>query len=110
MSQKPTYNDPDLAPETVNSEQVDADTQAQSIAGEAMNRSLSVLGLDQSEKLSNSLNPSADVQDLVDHMNQMDTSGTIDMSAYRGEETMDDLENRYGRAGVADPDFARDES
>ncbi|MFD2577995.1 hypothetical protein ACFSTD_03845 [Novosphingobium colocasiae] len=51
-----------------------------------------------------------DTPDLVDHMKHMDSSGVIDMFAYRGEETMDDLENRYGRAGVVDEDFANDDS
>lgn len=100
---------PDLAPETVNAEQEDADTQAQTVADDAQDEGIAVLGVEQSAKLSNSLNP-ADRQDLVEIMNQMDTSGTIDMSAYRGEETMDDLENRYGRAGVADEEFADDDS
>ncbi|MCT2401349.1 hypothetical protein [Novosphingobium mangrovi (ex Huang et al. 2023)] len=104
-----TQRKDDLAPETTNAEQQDSETQAQSVAEEALSRSTSVLSLEESEKLSNSLNP-ADTQDLVDHFNQMDTSGTIDMSAYRGEETMDDLENKYGRAGVADPDFKDDDS
>ena len=99
----------DLAPETVNNEQQDAETQAQSVADEARARSTSVLGLEQSEKLSSSLNP-ADTQDLVDHFRQMDTSGTIDMSAFAGEETHDDLENKYGRDDAADPQFADDDS
>lgn len=99
----------DLAPETVNNEQQDADTQAQSITDEALSRSTSVLGLEQSEKLSNSLNP-ANQQDLVDHMRQMDTSGAIDMSAFAGEETMDDLENKYGKESAADPEFSGDDS
>jgi hypothetical protein len=99
----------DAAPETVNNEQADAETQAQSVTDEARNRSVSVLSLEQSEKLSGSLAP-ADSQDLVEHMRQMDTSGTIDMSAYRGEETHDDLENKYGRADVADEEFADDDS
>jgi hypothetical protein len=43
-------------------------------------------------------------------MNQMDTSGNIDMSAYDGEDTMDDLENRYGQRNAADPDFSADDS
>ena len=51
-----------------------------------------------------------DIEDLVDHMNQMDSSGVIDMSAYRGEETMDDLEDRYGKENAADEDFADDDS
>lgn len=99
----------DQAPESVNAEQEDEEAQAQTIAEEALKRTISVLGAGQSEKLKNSLNPS-DVPDLIDHLNQMETSGTIDMSAYRGEETMDDLENRYGRDGVADPDFEDDDS
>jgi hypothetical protein len=32
------------------------------------------------------------------------------MSAYRGEETMDDLENRYGAQNAADEDFEDDDS
>jgi hypothetical protein len=100
----------DLAPETVNNEQdEDAGTQAQAVMDEARHHSLSVMSLEQSEKLSSSLN-SAQTQDLVEHMRQMDTSGTIDMSAYSGEETHDDLEGRYGRAAAADPDLAGDDS
>ena len=98
-----------LAPETVNAEQRDAGAQALSVTGDALTRTTSVLGLGDSEKLSSSLAPAA-AQDLVDHLHQMDTSGTIDMSPYRGEETMDDLENRYGRAGVADEAMAADGS
>lgn len=99
----------DLAPETVNNEQQDAETQAQSVTDEAIARSTSPLGLGDSKKPSNPLDPS-DVPDLVDHMKQMDTSGRIDMSAYSGEETMDDLENRYGPDGVADEGFEEDDS
>ena len=99
----------DLAPETVNNEQQEDETQAQSVTDEARVHSVSVLSLEQSEKLSNSLNP-AQEQDLVEHMRQMDTSGTIDMSAYAGEETHDDLEGKYGRAAAADPDLADDDS
>lgn len=101
---------PELAPESVNTEQDDdEEAQAQSIAEDAMYERLSVLSLEQSEKLSGSFT-AANAQDLVDHMRQMDTSGTIDMSAYAGEETMDDLENRYGSDNAADEDFAGDDS
>ncbi|QVM84356.1 hypothetical protein [Novosphingobium decolorationis] len=99
----------DFAPETVNSEQADAPMQAQEVAEQALNHSTSVLGLEQSEKLSASLD-GANAQDLVDHMRQMDTSGTIDMSAYAGEEAMDDLEDRYGRESAPEPDLASDGS
>lgn len=104
-----TQRNDNLPPETVNSEQQDADTQAQSVTEEAINRSTSVQGLDDTEKVLGGIEP-VDEQDLVDHMKQMDSSGQIDMSAYAGEESMDDLENKYGRDGVADPDFADDDS
>lgn len=99
----------DIAPETVNNEQQDAETQAQSVTDAAMARSTSVLGLDETEKVPGGLDP-VDTPDLVDHLKQMDTSGTIDMSAFANEETHDDLENRYGRDDAADPEFADDDS
>lgn len=99
----------DLAPETVNNEQEEAETQAQSVAEDARTRSVSILTPEKSKKLSNSLNP-AEEPDLVERMEQMNTSGTIDMDAYAGEETHDDLENKYGREDAADPDFADDDS
>lgn len=105
MSERPDED----APETRNAEQEDAETQAQSVADVARGRA-SRESLEDSEKPKGGIGNEDDVEDVVDHMVQMDTSGTIDMSAYRGEETMDDLENRYGRAGVADEDFADDDS
>ena len=39
------------------------------------------------------------VQDLVDHMRQMDSSGRIDMSAFRGERNDDDEEGMLGEDG-----------
>lgn len=97
------------APETFNSEQEDEEAQAQAIADDAQNLSPDSPGLSDSEKVKSGLDDD-DTEDLVDHMNQMESSGIIDMSAYRGEETMDDLENRYGQAGVADEEFADDDS
>ena len=99
----------ELAPENVNNEQQDAESQAQSVAGEALTKSTSVLGLEDSEKPKGGLEP-MDAPDLVDHIKQMETSGTIDMSAYSGEDTMDDLENRYGREGAPDEEFKDDDS
>ena len=100
----------DLPPETVNDEQVDKDAQAQTVAAQAKGRSPSSFGLDEdSEKAIGSITSDGDgKEDLVDHIKQMDRGG-IDMSAYRGEETMDDLENRYGRAGVPDAEFGSDD-
>jgi len=100
----------DSAPETFNPEQDDEEAQAQSVAEEAQDRATDPFGLEDSEKVKGGIDDEDDVEDLVDHMNQMDSSGVIDMSAYRGEETMDDLENRYGAQNAADEDFEDDDS
>lgn len=89
----------DLAPETVNSEQDDEQAQAQSVFDDAIDRATSVFGLEDSEKV-NAGDDSDDVQDLVDHMRQMDRSGVIDMSAYRGERNDDDEEDSLGERGI----------
>lgn len=104
-----TGNRDDITPETVNSEQQDAAAQAQSVTADALARSTSVLGLAQSARQPGGLEP-AQAQDLVDHMNQMVTSGVIDLSAYSGEEPMDDLENRYGEASVINQGVTGDDS
>lgn len=100
----------DLAPETVNDEQEDEDSQAQSVADQAKGRTATDAGLGDTEKVKGGIQDEDDIEDVVDHMNQMDTSGTIDMSAFDGEETMDDLEGRYGKRNAADEDFAEDDS
>ncbi len=91
----------DTAPETINSEQEDEGAQAQTVADEAMDRNTSVFGLEDSEKVSSG-DDSDDVQDLVDHMNQMESSGRIDMGAYRGERNDDDEDETYGEAADED--------
>lgn len=88
---------PDSAPETVNAEQEDEEAQAQTVADEALDRDTSVFGLEDSEKR-NSGDETDDAQDLVDHMVQMERSGRIDMSAYRGERNDDEEEGRYGES------------
>lgn len=100
----------DPAPETVNEEQEDEDTQAHTVAEEAQGRGSSTAGLEDSEKKKGGSGEGNEVEDLVDHIKQMDSSGNIDMSAYDGEETMDDLENRYGSKRAADKDFKDDDS
>jgi len=91
----------DLAPENRNSEQDDEDTQAQTLAEEALGRSSDDFGLDDTEKVSTG-EDSDDVEDLVDHMNQMVRSGRIDNDAYRGERNDDDEEDLYGEDGEDD--------
>ena len=99
---KPTADN--TAPETFNSEQEDGDTQAQTVADEAIDRATSVLGEQgESEKVSGGIDDEgSDAQDLVDHMNQMVSSGHIDMSAFRGERSDDDEEGMYGEGGIDD--------
>ena len=87
----------DQTHETHNSEQDDEDTQAQTVADQAMERNTSVLGLSDTEKVSGGLEDD-NVQDLVDHMNQMETSGVIDNSAFLGERNDDDEEGILGEA------------
>ncbi|WP_260928695.1 hypothetical protein [Novosphingobium sp. 9] len=103
----------DLAHENTHTEQDEQDTQAQAMSEEARGREPTNAALDEDSEKGPSNRGAVvdeDEEDLVDHMIQMDRSGTVDMSAYRGEETMDDLENRYGRAQVADEDFSDDDS
>jgi len=91
----------DLAPETSNSEQdQDADEQAQSVADDALTHATAP-GLGDSEKVSTG-EASDDVQDLVDHMQQMDSSGVIDFDAFRGEPNHDDNVDKYGPAAKVD--------
>lgn len=90
-----------LAPENTNREQVDQPEQAQTVAKQAMDRNVSVLGAEDSEKVSG-LFDEANAQDVVDHMRQMDRGGTIDMSAYRGEPNHDDNVDKYGPGSKLD--------
>ena len=76
------------APDAANLEQEDESAQAQTLADEVLGRAEEVKTGDETD----------DVQDLVDHMRQMETSGRIDMSAYRGERNDDEEEGRYGNA------------
>jgi hypothetical protein len=89
----------DLAPEAHNSEQDDEGAQAQTLAEEALHRRGE--GLSDTEKVSRG-EPDDGTPDLVDHMNQMASSGRIDMSAFRGERSDDDEEGIYGEDGIED--------
>lgn len=91
----------ELAPEVENSEQADEEDQAQTVTEDAIDRATSVFGLSDSEKPEGGIDD-VDAPDLVDHMNQMVTSGQIDNSAYRGEDNHDDNVDKYGRARKVD--------
>ena len=85
------------APEARNREQDDEEAQAQSVAAAARGEAR----LEDSDK-NRSGDANDDVQDLVDHMRQMERSGRIDMDAYRGERSDDDEEDELGPGGVDD--------
>ena len=81
--------DPNLAPETHNSEQDDEQEQAQTVADQAQ-------ALRKGDPTASTKVGGGDVQDLVDHMRDMESSGRIDMGAYRGEPNHDDEDETYG--------------
>ncbi|SBV34210.1 conserved protein of unknown function [uncultured Sphingopyxis sp.] len=85
------------APEARNREQDDETAQAQSVAAAARREAR----LEDSDKKPGG-GASDDVQDLVDHMRQMERSGRIDMDAYRGERSDDDEDDELGPGGVED--------
>jgi hypothetical protein len=90
-----------LAPENQNSEQDDAGEQSQTLADEAAGRSSGSFESDESEKVATG-EEGDDVEDIVDHMKQMVSSGRIDNSAYAGEPNFDDNEDKYGPASKED--------
>jgi hypothetical protein len=93
-----TPQSPDTeAPEAFNREQDDEDAQAQSVADAARH----ARPLEDSDKVQSG-DETDDVQDLVDHMRQMERSGVIDMDAYRGERSDDDEDEELGPGGVED--------
>ncbi|MCW0198569.1 hypothetical protein [Sphingopyxis sp.] len=85
------------APETRNREQDDEEAQAQTVAEAARH----ARSLEDSHK-AKARDETDDVEDLVDHMRQMERSGRIDMGAYRGERSDDDEEDELGPGGIDD--------
>lgn len=86
----------ELAPENTNSEQRDGDSQSQTVTEESQDRATAAFALEDSEKPEAGFD-APNVEDLVDHMNQMLRSGAIDMSAYTGEPNHDDDVEKYGK-------------
>ncbi|HEU4820417.1 MAG TPA: hypothetical protein VFS87_04595 [Qipengyuania sp.] len=92
-----------LAPENHNDEQHDEDAQAQTLADEARGRNPGDYGSPTDSVKAKDKDPEGDsTQDLVDHMRDMERSGRIDMGAYRGEDNMDDNEDKYGEENKID--------
>lgn len=95
----------DLAPELHNDEQDPVGTQAQDVAEEALLRKRSGGSPTESTKPPHSSGLDDDsTQDLVDHMRDMESSGRIDMSAFRGEPNHDDEDETYGPGHDPDED------
>jgi hypothetical protein len=90
------------APENYNSEQDDEPAQAQTVSDDAIRH----IPNGESDH-GGTTNPAQiyadDTQDVVDHMNQMERSGRIDMDAYRGERNDDDEPETLGEA-AREPD------
>ncbi len=102
MIDRETPKPDNTAPETFNSEQEDGEAQAQTVADEALARRTSVLGEHGETERAAGNSDDSGMPDLVDHMNQMVSSGVIDMSAYRGERSDDDEEGMLGDGGIDD--------
>ena len=96
--------DNDQAPEAHNQSQDDSGEQAQTLADEALGRG-SDFGEGDTEKPEYAGigdNDDDSTPDLVDTMNQMVSSGHIDMGAFRGERNDDDDEDGLGEQGLED--------
>ena len=85
-----------MAPETHNSEQDDEPGQAQTVAEDALKPRLTGTDGGSVKARRGGGDDVAGAQDLIDHMRDMERSGRIDMSAYRGEPNMDDEDETYG--------------
>ncbi len=94
------------APDNFNREQDDEDAQAQTVSDDAI-RGLADRASAQETEHGGTSNPAQiypdDAQDVVDHMNQMERSGRIDMDAYRGERSDDDEPENFGESAL-EPD------
>lgn len=92
-----------------NQEQDDEDAQAQTVAGDAMSGRANDPIVSEDSAHGGTTNAAQiipdDEQDVVDHMQQMEKSGLIDMDAYRGERSDDDESGMLGEGGMEPGDF-----
>lgn len=88
-----------LAPENHNDEQDDHRSQAQEVSEQAQaDGSDAGASPTESKKGPNSSGLRGDsTQDSIDHMRDMESSGRIDMDAYRGEPNHDDNVDKFGK-------------
>ena len=94
------------APEALNDSQNDEEAQAQTVADEALalHRERQALSDGNAHAEAKSAKATTgdedDVQDVVDHIHQMEASGRIDNDAFRGERNDDDEEAGLGLSGA----------
>jgi hypothetical protein len=97
------------APEAHNREQDDEAAQAQSVADDAIRGKAATQIASEDSEHGGTTNPAQiepdDAQDVVDHMEQMESSGIIDMDAYRGERNDDDEAEMLGEGGMEPGDL-----
>ena len=92
-----------LAPEMHNDEQDDHRNQAQEVAEEARSTTTETTSPTESVKGDNKSGLMGDsTQDTIDHMRDMESSGRIDMDAYKGEPNHDDNVDKYGKDNKPD--------
>jgi hypothetical protein len=93
-------------PGSFNSEQDDEAAQAQTVSDDAI-RAIADRSANLESEHGGTTNPAQinpdDTQDVLDHMNQMERSGQIDMDAYRAERSDDDEPDSFGESAL-DPD------
>ena len=93
----------DLAPENHNDEQDDHRNQAQEVSKEAQRLTPGIDKPTESKKgpgKTDLMNDST--QDVIDHMKDMESSGQVDMDAFRGEPNHDDNVDKYGKGHKPD--------
>lgn len=102
------------APELFNDAQEDEGEQAQTLAEEALADRARGRSASHDSGDSEKAGPQGDEfqggePDLIDRMNQMVSSGHIDMDAYQGERNDDDVENAFGTAAEEDDESPYDD-
>lgn len=91
------------APETHNDEQDDGHSQAQRVSQQAQDLTEETRSPTESKKGPNKSGLMGDsTQDTIDHMRDMESSGRIDMDAYRGEPNHDDNVDKFGKQAKPD--------
>jgi hypothetical protein len=95
-------------PESFNSEQDDEAAQAQTVSDDAI-RVIADRSANLEREHGGTTNPAQidpdDTQDVLDHMNQMERSGQIDMDAYRAERSDDDEPDSFGESALEPDDI-----